>query len=99
MLVGELHGKVGVAPGTTTIRIPGGGRPALLGQPDLPAMTEDEYRAADIAVRREETKVRRREVFWTGFAAFGTSTISTLVLVGVLAAFLRTGKLKTPTTT
>jgi hypothetical protein len=60
-------------------------------------MTEDEYRAADIDVRRQEAEARRREVFWTGFASFGTSALTTLALIGVVVAYLRTGKLKTPT--
>jgi hypothetical protein len=89
MLVGELYGKVGVAPGTTVIQ---------LGDGTVPALTEDEYRAADIEVRQKEVEVRRKEAFWAGFAAFGTSTISILALVGVATAFLRTGKLKTPAT-
>lgn len=63
---------------------------------DPPVLTEDQYRAADIAVRKKEAEIRSREVFWTGFAAFGTSAISSLVLLGILASFLRTGKLKTP---
>jgi hypothetical protein len=89
MLTGELRGKVGVAPGTTTIRF-GQADPSVPG-----SLTEDQYRAADIAVRKDEIKVRRREAFWTGFAAFGTSTLSTLALIGVVAAFLRTGRLQT----
>jgi hypothetical protein len=97
MLVGELRGKVGVAPGTTTLYLPGGGRPTLLGQAEAPILTEDQYRAADIALRKQEVKIRRREVFWTGFAAFGSSTLTSLVLLGIVVAFFRTGKLKTPT--
>jgi hypothetical protein len=62
----------------------------------VPALTEDEYRAADIEVRKKEVEVRRREVFWQGFAAFGTSTLSVLALIGVFAAFVRTGKIQTP---
>jgi hypothetical protein len=90
MQTGELRGKVGVAPGTTTIHLPGSQCPLVLGQNEpLPAMTEDEYRHADI-------QVRKREVFWAGFAAFGTSTLSMLALIGVFAAFVRTGKLQTP---
>lgn len=92
MLAGELHGKVGVAPGTTTLYIPSLGQNEI----EIPVLTEDQYRAADIAVRKKEAAIRSREVFWTGFAAFGTSAISSLVLLGILASFLRTGKLKTP---
>ena len=96
MLTGELRGKVGVAPGTTTIYLPENGRPSLLDQALAPGtLTEDQYRAADIAIRKEEIQVRRKEAFWTGFAAFGSSALSTLALIGVVVAFLRTGKIKT----
>ena len=89
MITGELRGKVGVAPGTTTIRF-GQADPSV---PDT--LTKDQYRAADIAIRKEEIQVRRKEAFWTGFAAFGSSALSTLALIGVVVAFLRTGKIKT----
>ena len=60
------------------------------------ALFETARNKRDAAFPKKEVEVRRREVFWQGFAAFGTSTLSVLALIGVFAAFVRTGKIQTP---
>lgn len=97
MLVGQLHGKVGVAPGTTTLTIPRGPYPSI-GQEMLicgaETMSYEEYLATDIKIRREVLDEQRRTAFWSRLGTIATASLASLAVIAGVAAWLRTGKIE-----
>jgi hypothetical protein len=89
MLATELRGKVGVAPGTTTI---------YLGQPgqtvEIPEITEGQYRYETIHVQQKDLEMRRKGALWSKLGAIGTGGLAALALIGAIAAWMRTGRIQ-----
>ncbi len=94
-------GYVGVAPGTTTLVIPGGPHRTQLVGPTVvpdpvppPPITYEQYLSRDIALRRESLVMQKRGEFWSRLGVVATASITSLALVAALGAWWRTGKLK-----
>jgi hypothetical protein len=100
MIIGQLRGKVGVAPSTTTLLIPRGlsgmGQEVFVcnGAETAPSMTMEEYLATDIAMRRQAAEQQRRSVFWDRLGTFATASLAPLALVASISAWFRTGRIE-----
>lgn len=76
--------NVGLAPGTTTI---------TLGGLDL---SEEDYRSEDIRLRRDRLSLDREGARWRHIGTVVSASLTSLILVGLLYSFLRTGKVRVP---
>ena len=92
MLVGQLQGKVGVAPGTTTLTVPGVGQEVFICGAET--MSYEEYLATDIKVRREVLDEQKRTAFWSRLGTVATASLASLAVIAGVAAWLRTGRIE-----
>ena len=84
MLTAELRGKVGVAPGTTTV--------TLGDVSEIPEITEGQFRYQSIQLQQQDLAMRGS--FWSKLGAIGTGGIAIIALVGAVAAWVRTGRIQ-----
>ena len=81
---------VGTSPGTSTIRLGQEGFQCL-GAP--PIITEEQYRAADIALRERELNSQSSAARWQSVAAIASASLTALAIVAGFIAWRQTGKL------
>ena len=96
MLVGELRGKVGVAPSTTTLTL---GQEMFvcngLGADAAPTtLSYEEYLAKDIDMRKKSLALSRRMEIWRGIGTFAQASLAGLALLAGVAAWIHTGRIE-----
>jgi len=79
--------KVGVAPGTSTIRIT-----HPLGE--VPELTPEQHAAADIHLRARQLEIQRSNAKWSAIGAVATAGLTVLAIGAAVGAWYRTGKLQ-----
>ena len=97
MLQVHYASKVGVAPSTTTIAFGAVGQEVFVCDADLgqgaSALTVEQWRGEDIALRTEQLRLQSRDALWTRLGTIAQASLATLALGAVVIAWVRTGRL------